>query len=482
MGKEMFKPLEEEKVEKIYELLDDGESVRAIAEKLEIATGTVQKYRNEWKEEREIEGRVKENLFELEDFERELKKIPHLGKKSINFLMDVVEMDPEQIKDPAQIYKLITKEANVKGRIADTFVRGLIHRYNLGNSRSDEPPAYYPQWEGYRSPDGNGVHVPNYGSTSTDPNVPRYTENRRAPPHWGGQQTIYPPQPEPKEEKMITIEIPLRDKDGKVERDEDGEILYMRKVVPESKAGIYEEKKEEKKDSDNFIETIKVLNELGLISKKEDKNTSTSNLERRIDRLVAEIKSIRQPSPQPEPKEEKEKLTKDEVRRLMKEDRAELLRTLEDQKKDEKLSYLQNKLEEVIEQKGTHELSKLPEDVRGAKIDMETQESTAKIINEGIDNVTSKLDKAVDRFITFNKQKEETQVQLYQNTINNLMARGLSREEAIQGAKELLYGVSTPVSRQAPSPQPEVQQQKGGADDDELVEEMKRRAKQGNRR
>lgn len=489
MGKEMFEPLDDEKVKKIYELLDENETVRGIAEKLEIAPSTVQKYRNEWKEERDIERRVKEKKFGVEEFENALNKLPGLGKKTVEFIMDVVELDPDQIKDPTQIYKLITKEGGVKGDLAETFVRGLVRRYDLvKDGRGEHSPPYFPTWPGHRTTDDGERHpptqIPPYGRTQTDGNMPQYDRYAPPPPYWDGQRSIYPPQPEPKEEKMITIETPLRDKDGKVERDEDGDILYMRKTVPESKAGIYEEKREEKKESDHFVESIKLLGELGLLKKGDDNDDrKTSNIERHIDRLAAEVKSMRRNPPREDRREEKEeRLTKDEVRRLMMEDRAEVLRALEDQKKDDKLTFLQSKLEEVLEDKSTHDLAKLPDDVRGAKIDMETQESTANIINQGLETVTNKLDKAVERIITFNKQSENQQVEVYRNTINNLMARGLSREKAVQGARELLYS-TPPVARPASHPQQQqAQQQPEAQDEDELVEEMKRRAMRGDGR
>lgn len=465
--------ISEEKIERIYEMLDEGKKNNEIAEELDVHRNTVSKYKEEWREDRELDMKVHQEEFDIDQFEMELKKVPRIGDKKIDFAMSIVEINPEIIKSPDAVFKLLVKDIGVKKTIADTFCRGLINRYSIGQEIEEESVPYYGGQPRYTEDQARGLN-----------------QQERLGGRYRSQikQNTQPPQQQMstqqgmREEKMISIEVPMMDDEGNPQRDEDGDVVYMRKTVPESKAehlGF----QENKGSDDTLINGLIKLQKAGLIPDNQGQGAEPeeSKLMSKIDKLNREVRKLKSGKSKSKRRRERdERVSKQEVTELVKEDRQELLKQMERQQKDKELEELKERFDRMLEEREEHELSKVPEDVRERKLDMQQQKNTSETIIEGIDTITDKLDDMMERAMTFGEgqSSEKKQVELYQNLVNNLMAQGQSKEKAIKTARYLLYGQSPKPTKRPPSEQQQTGQQTG-AEEDPLVKDLKERAKAG---
>lgn len=479
----MVDKVSEEEKEKIFQLLDEGKSVRDIAEELERNKNTISDYRQEWKEEKEIEEKVMQGEFTTEMFENELHKIPKVGDKKIEYAMQLVRMDEDIINDPNAIYKLLTKEIGIKTHIADTFTRGLVKRFGIG--QQEESSEFYPPTYGAGNKNRQNPNPRNQYNQQPSSNMDLGQFTQRQQPQ---QQQPAQPATQEKQERMVTIEVPMLDDKGNPRKDSDNEIIYMKKTVPESKAEEYGITEKRDKEEDFFDKLVK-LQQVGIIPKNDQKENKKEESQlmaqiRSLQNQILDLKSDNQPQQQQQAQEDENPITEKEVRKLMQEDRRELITEMERKEKDEELKELKTKFKELIEQKETSEMSNLPDDVRKAKMDMEQQETTANTVLEGLDKLGERLDSMTERIMTMGEEAEKKQsgnqqVELFKNTVNNLMQQGQSKQQAIQTARYLLYGSQPSQTNQQQQQAQQQAQQPQQQNSDELVENLKQRAKNG---
>lgn len=503
--------LSDEEVNKLYEYFEAGATYNDILEADDVDVGsksTIAKYKDLWKQDREIEEQIYTQELTPDKFREEIQDIPKMGKKKRNFAYRLVKINPNILQDPNEVYKLLTQQVGLNSGIAETVVNGLLQKYF--DDEQTQGNRYSPfEGGGYG---GSGTKQPPHFSQPAQQKTPQSNFNnpQNTQPNPQGQvpqqqQPVQQNQPQQTQGQgqtnsdVIVRYPPVRDEEGNVVSDDNGNVITERVEIPVEQANKLQGSGNGQSDqTGSELDRIKKLVEIQK-EMKADRDEGKSD-DSDIAKLVGEIqKSNRrlQKTIISELSDEKQKGKGEDSGQLTKEDLErkveEIEHHYEERLKDERIDKLEEEKEEI---KHRHEeaLNELKKGKRQGmdpgqyekEHEKEMTELTADKSVQMLDTITEKGQQASNDLLSTFKElvnqirtegeftREEEQ---YKRLVNNLMQmENFSRQEAQKKAEILLFG-SSPQTQQPQNTEPQSNNQGKG----NLKAELGQRARDPNR-
>jgi len=263
-----------------------------------------------------------------------LNSAPSIGKRTIVWVNKQWQLDPSVRRDLNQLLNVLTGcgvKSDIAYRICNV-LQSMDEEYGNLLRRGTQPMGFY----GQRSSGVEGSYPPfptRQQQPSWQESFPRQFPQQ--PYDYGYGYGWYPPRPEdfakrvaeelrreregqqgsqPQVQQVVTITEPLRDAEGKLVYDKDGNPVYRKVTGPMSQIGIVSQE-------DPTLKTIKILKEAKELSKPEHSELT----EERVRNVIRE-----------EVSKTDEKITKEDIQKVAEESAARVLASKEHEDKEER--------------------------------------------------------------------------------------------------------------------------------------------------
>ncbi len=185
--------LDEETRDKLFEMLDDGESPADIADELDVSEKTVYNYKDEWEERNKIRERVSRNSgVSSDDVVQKAENIPGLGNQTAEALKQALSMNDAVLQDPNELYRLVNQVTELDAYWIDFLVKSVYP--NMDAPTNPQQGGGQPQYNSVGQPNQQGGQQgpPRQYPTPNQNQQQGFGQQGQRGPGPQGQQ--YPPQ------------------------------------------------------------------------------------------------------------------------------------------------------------------------------------------------------------------------------------------------------------------------------------------------
>jgi hypothetical protein len=259
----MAQGLNQEEIDEVKERLQDGESARSIADDMGVTHPTILNYKEEMKEEMELEERVRASSGPtIEDVREAADSVPGIGEATLDTMEEMADTRPLILEDPDELYKYINRLTDLEHDWIDHIVRATYPHL-------DDPG---------QSPNQPQQRTEYYGAHSGgQQQSPSYSGGRQGPPQQqgGGQQGPNSQVEQRVEQLASTVEDLAETVQQSQEPDDAGQMVEVemedgRTIRAPPHSPLVQQGLDTGSDDDDFIEKIKKAQEMGVLPKPDE--------------------------------------------------------------------------------------------------------------------------------------------------------------------------------------------------------------------